>query len=418
MRFHRLRDAILSKISIKRRLQIICLWYLISLMVETRKHSLTFAAGLSEKDISAFSRFILNNKDIIKYTLRDLSKKQAKIYSRFLEKISGLPWRVFIIIDSTVQDRSGLKSENVQKFNHGKGYVIGHQWTNIILFFNGMIIPLPPIPFYTKKYCRENGLTYMTEHDRVIAYLNDLNMYEYIGLHNNEDIAVLTDSGYDNKKIQNAVLNRGWHFIMALKSSRGLKSEAKYAKTPKSRGWDRTDCFFRKYRKLAWETVRILADGPKRKRKDFRVRHTEVFLKGVGKITAVCSEIKKKKRGGCRKYIACSDLKASPRQILIAYRFRWKIEIFHKNVKMHLGFGDIAAKSFSSVESHVYLVYCAYILLQSDLPGVGKDGTILVKQHKVAGVLANRKNACVIHDLTKIGGAERYKNELKSVLAS
>ncbi|MDM8526198.1 transposase [Desulfococcaceae bacterium HSG8] len=257
----------------------------------------------------------------------------------------------------------------------------------------------------------------MTEHDRVIAYLNDLNMYEYIGLHNNEDIAVLTDSGYDNKKIQNAVLNRGWHFIMALKSSRGLKSEAKYAKTPKSREWDRTDCFFRNKRKVARETVRILADGPKRKRKDFRVRHTEVFLKGVGKITAVCSEIKKKKRGGCRKYIACSDLKASPRQILIAYRFRWKIEIFHKNVKMHLGFGDIATKSFSSVESHVYLVYCAYILLQSDLPGVGKDGTIPVKQHKVAGVLANRKNACIIHDLTKIGGAERYKNELKSVLA-
>ncbi len=135
MRFHRLRDAILSKISIKRRLQIICLWYLISLMVETRKHSLTFAAGLSEKDISAFSRFILNNKDIIKYTLRDLSKKQAKIYSRFLEKISGLPWRVFIIIDSTVQDRSGLKSENVRKSDHGKGYVTGHQRTNIILFF-------------------------------------------------------------------------------------------------------------------------------------------------------------------------------------------------------------------------------------------------------------------------------------------
>jgi hypothetical protein len=284
------------------------------------------------------------------------------------------------------------------------------------LFFNGISIPLPPIPFYTKKYCRENGLTYMTEHDRVIGYLDGLNMYGYVGLHNNEDIAVLTDSGYDNKKMQNAVLNRGWHFITALKSSRGLKSEAGYAKTPKSRGWERTDSFFRKYRKLAWKTVRILTDGPKRKRKEFRVRHTEVFLKGVGKITAVCSETKKKKRGGCRKYIACSDLKASPRQILIAYKARWKIEIFHKHVKMHLGFGDISAKHFSSVESHVYLVYCAYILLQSDLPGVGKDGTIAVKQHKVATVLENKKNACIIHELTKIGGAERYKNELKSVL--
>ncbi|MDM8523900.1 hypothetical protein QUF80_11075 [Desulfococcaceae bacterium HSG8] len=207
------------------------------------------------------------------FTLEYLSKKQAKIYSQVLKKMSSLPWRVFIIIDSTVQDRAGLKSENVQKFNHGKGYVIGdfqkriyqvrfvvppsggvmppeggtanfdpvcflleitigHQLTNIVLFFNEIIIPLPPIPFYTKKY-----LPYMTEHDRIVAYLNGLNMYEYIGLHNNEDIAVLTDSGYDNKKIQNTVLSREWHFITALKSSRGLKSEAKYAKTPKSRGW-------------------------------------------------------------------------------------------------------------------------------------------------------------------------------------
>ncbi|MDM8522562.1 hypothetical protein QUF80_04250 [Desulfococcaceae bacterium HSG8] len=41
-----------------------------------------------------------------------------------------------------------------------------------------------------------------------------------------------------------------------------------------------------------------------------------------------------------------------------------------------------------------------------------------MKQHKVADVLANRKNACIIHELTKTGGTERYKNELKSVLAS
>jgi hypothetical protein len=418
MRFHRFRDAVLNKISIKRRLQIVCLRYLISLMAETRKHSLTFAAGLSETDISAFSRFLLNNKNVIKYTLRDLSKKQAKIYSQFLKKVNGLRWRVFIIIDSTVQDRAGLKSENVQKFNHGKGCVIGHQRTNILLFFNGIIIPLPPIPFYTKKYCRENGLPYVTEHDRVAAYLSELNMYEYIGLHNDEDIAVLTGSGYDNKKIQNAVLNRKWHFISALKSSRGVKSEAKYAKTPKSSGWDRIGVFFKKYRKLAWQTVRIFTDGPKRKRKDFRIRHTEIFLKGVGKITAVCSEIKKKKSGGCRKYIACSDLKATPRQILIAYRLRWKIEIFHKHVKMHLGFGDIAPKHFSSAESHVYLVYSAYILLQSDLPGIGKSCAIPEKQRKIANILENKKTASIIHELTKMGGTERYKNELKKVLAS
>ncbi len=174
-------------------------------------------------------------------------------------------------------------------------------------------------------------------------------------------------------------------------------------KLRKSSEWDGVAVFFKKYRKLAWKTVRILTDGPKRKRKEFRIRHAEVFLKGVGKIRAVCSEFKKK-RDGRRKYIACGDLKASPRQILIAYRIRWKIEIFHKHIKMHLGFGDIAAKHFSSVESHVSLVYCAYLLLNAGLPGVGTDGSIPEKQRKVAKILENKKTAGVIHELTKIGG--------------
>jgi len=417
MRFHEFRDAVLKRIGIRKRLQTVCLWFVISFMVETRRHSLTFASGLSGLDKSAFSKFLLNNKDVIKYTLKSLSKKQAKIYSQVLKKMKSVPWCIFIIIDSTFQNRSSMKSENVQKFNSGKGFVIGHQWTNILLFFNGIIIPLPPIPFYTKKYCRENGLSYMTGHDRLEEYLNRLNLYEYIGLHNDGDVVVLTDSGYDNKKIQNAVLNRKWHFISALKSSRGVKSEAEYAKTRKSSGWDGIAVFFKKHRNLAWKTVRILTDGPKKKRKEFRVRHAEVFLKGTGKIKAVCSEFKKK-RDGRRKYIACSDLKATAREIIIAYGFRWKIEIFHKHVKTHLGFEDIAAKHFASVESHVCLLYCAYILMHSGLPGIGEGGTISEKQQKVADILQNKKTAGIIHELTKIGGAERYKNKLKSVLAA
>ena len=148
------------------------------------------------------------------------------------------------------------------------------------------------------------------------------------------------------------------------------------------------------------------------------MRHSEVFLKGVGKIITVCSEFRKK-RDGRRRYFACSDLKALPRQIIIAYRLRWKIEIFHKHIKMHLGFEDISAGHFSSVVSHVHLVYTAYILLHSGLPGMGNDDdTIIRKQEKVGQILENRKTANIIHELTKIGGAGRLKDELKSVLAA
>ena len=206
MRFHILRDYVFNNIrSMKENIRFTCLWYLISLMLETRKHSLTFASELSGISKSAFSKFLMNNKNVIKLTPDDLSKRQARIYSKVLKRIQSLPWRVAILIDSTIQSRSSLKSENVQRFNHGQGFVIGHQWTNIILFFNGIIIPLPPISFLTRKFCKKNGLTYVSEHDQVTEYLNNLNLIGYVGCDRDSAVVVLTDSGYDNKKIQNVI---------------------------------------------------------------------------------------------------------------------------------------------------------------------------------------------------------------------
>jgi len=228
MKFYEFKNWILKKINVTLRLQAVFLFYIISLMVETRKHSITFASELSGVSMSSFSKFLLNNDDIAIYTLSDLSKTQAKQFSKIIEKIKSLPWKICIIIDDVVQGRSSTKSDNVQKFNHGNGYVIGHQWTNIILFFNDIIIPLPPIPFYTKKYCRENKIEYKSRNDKLVDYLNNLNLDEYIYCHEDGDVIVLTDSGFDDKKIQNTILGKGWHFISALKSSRGINLTMSY----------------------------------------------------------------------------------------------------------------------------------------------------------------------------------------------
>ncbi len=84
---------------------------------------------------------------------------------------------------------------------------------------------------------------------------------------------------------------------------------------------------------------------------------------------------------------------------------------------MHLGFEDVAAKNFRSVETHVHAVYCAYILIHGNPPGVSEDSkTILEKQQDIKTVIENKKTASVLQGLTQIGGAERLKNKLKSVL--
>ena len=116
-------------------------------MVATTKHSLEEAARFSGLNKSQFSKFLKSHHQTSVYTLESLSKTQARRLSKVLSPCKGLPWRIVTIIDATLQSRSSLHPKNAQRFNHGKGFVIGHQGTNIILILNEMVIPLPPIAF-------------------------------------------------------------------------------------------------------------------------------------------------------------------------------------------------------------------------------------------------------------------------------
>ncbi len=350
-------------------------------------------------------------------TLERLSKKQAKQFAKPLQDLQGLPWKVALIMDSTLQQRASLHPENAKKFNHGKGYVIGHQWTNIVLLINGILIPLRPIPYYSKQYCREHALDYQTEHDLVVTYLTHLDLEEYIGSHDPRDVLVLADSGYDDKKIETAIIHKQWNFIIALGKTRSVKSETVYLTTPKSRSWCHIAMFFRNHRRLKWTTIRFMTNGAKRKRMEFRIRHTTGYLRYVGQVQVVCSEPRKRPEGR-RKYLACNDVKATARQIMLGYRLRWAVELFHKDVKMHLGFEDVATSGFDSVQSHVHWVYCAYILLRMSPPGVPPDvKAVGDKQRHIQTFLANKGKRHILQQLSQIGGVEHYKDELRQALA-
>ena len=80
--------------------------------------------------------------------------------------------------------------------------------TNIVLIINDKLIPLPPIPFYTKSYCRKHHLKYQTENALVVEYIYNLNLEDYIGPHDPEHVVVLADSGYNDRKIENAIIKK------------------------------------------------------------------------------------------------------------------------------------------------------------------------------------------------------------------
>jgi hypothetical protein len=420
------RDAMLTgtlqtwikrQIAVRQRLERVCTSYLLFLMVVTTKHSLQEAARFSGLHPSLFSKMLHAHAKVATTTLDSLSKTQARQFAKTLERVHGLPWKIVIIIDSTLQHRASLHPENAKTFNHGKGYVIGHQWTNIVLVLGDMLIPLRPIPFYSKRYCQTHALTYHSEHERVVAYLRTLALEDYIGSYDRREVLVLADSGYDNKKIEKAIADNGWHFIIALGKTRSVKSEALALTTLTSQQWCHIDTFFRRHRRLKWTTIRLATHGNKRKRMDFRVRHTSGYLRYVGKVELVCSELRNRPDGR-RKYLACNDLRATARQIVMGYRLRWAVELFHKCVKQHLGFEEVATHGFDAVISHVHWVYCAYILLHMSPPGLSPGvHSIGDKQRALQQSLADKEKRQILQKLTQIGGVQRYKDELRQALA-
>src|SRR5918996_5145653 len=166
-----LQTWIKRQITVRRRLERICTSYLLFLMVATTKHSLKEAARFSGLHPSLFSKLLQSHAKVAITTLDSLSKRQARQFAKTLERVNGLPWKIVIIIDSTLQHRASLHPENAKTFNHGKGYVIGHQWTNIVLLLGDMLIPLRPLAFYSKRYCQTHGLAYHSEHEHVVASL-------------------------------------------------------------------------------------------------------------------------------------------------------------------------------------------------------------------------------------------------------
>jgi len=99
--------------------------------------------------------------------------------------------------------------------------------------------------------------------------------------------------------------------------------------------------------------MRCMTHGATRQRRACRIRNTMGSLRSIGTVHLVCAEPRKRPEGR-RKSLACNDGKATARQIVLGYRLRWAVELFHKEVKRHLGFEDVSTRGFDSVESHVY----------------------------------------------------------------
>src|SRR5881394_11696 len=119
-----LHTWITRQIAVRQRLERVCTSYLLFLMVVTTKHALEEAARFSGLHKSQFSKMLKAHSTVAVYTLESLSKKQAKQVAQARQKLRELPWKIAIVVESTLQHRASLHPENATTFNHGQGFVV------------------------------------------------------------------------------------------------------------------------------------------------------------------------------------------------------------------------------------------------------------------------------------------------------
>ena len=84
---------------------------------------------------------------------------------------------------------------------------------------------------------------------------------------------------------------------------------------------------------------------------------------------------------------------------------------------MFLGFEDVSAKWFDSICSHVHWVYCAYILLNSNPPGMPERIKSLAHKQQHVEEMNKRKELSRLNQLiTQINGVQRLKKEIQQAL--
>ena len=208
------------------------------------------------------------------------------------------------------------------------------------------------------------------------------------------------DSGYDNKELETFIQLQGWSFVVSLKASRTVHTE--------SQGLQNVVNLFRVTRKIGlWKTIRMIGGT---KRKEFRVRTLSAFLKGVPfEVEIACSE----KSNGKRIYLACSLKGASAAVISRTYKLRWRIEIFHKEVKSYLGFEDVGVMKFDAVEAHVYWVFTAYLLLFELAESDSK--TVLARRQHVETRIKKEEVGRVLKLNSRFDGKAAIKNHYLQV---
>ena len=292
--------------------------------------------------------------------------------------------RFFFCIDATLSSQSGRKTENTystgnrqrrprkgRRYNNKKvNRKRCHSFTfGLLITPSGYRIPWQ-IPHYTKEYCAEHGLTHRTTAEAAGDLIRSLPLPE------EAEVVVLGDTAYDANVVHEACEDRGYIWIAPVNPERVYEGPKGQRPKVRSRLKDWTS--------LSLKTIRLQAStgkyagyrrlskwrvGPKQKPRVYYAYQEKCEVRSVGRVQLIFSTMKpdlKKATPDDVKILMTNALDLSASELIELYTLRWQIELFFKELKSTLGFGQYSFEKFSAVEAWANITITTVLFLDHE----------------------------------------------------
>lgn len=311
------------------------------------KHFLVYLAGLiwlikfhSTREIA--SQMVRRLPDNLQRFLNGSVKKRQRLQEaneKLLAQKANQQPEVVIAIDDTTCPRDGKKIEGLGIHHSADGLVKGQCAVTCVLKIAGQWLSWAIEGYRPKASCPMGEFKSKIQLAQVILQ----NLRRKI----QTSVTVLMDSWYTCSPILIPIIEAGWTFVAAIKCNRileigGKKTVVRHlAKGPR-----------------AYKTVRL---SQKRK---LKVAKRIVHLPKVGTVLLFIT------KGGAKetRFLITNNLKMTESEMVRLYSQRFRIEIFHKDIKQHLAFGHMFMRSWQGVQTHWTLVMIAYNLITLSVP--------------------------------------------------
>lgn len=238
-----------------------------------------------------------------------------------------------LILDDTPCPRNGKKIEGIGIHHGAGGLVKGLCAVTAIMKVGSRRFAWAIRGYRPQKSCPKG--TFKSKVRLAVEILQETTRYFGPGT-----LTVLMDSWYACAPVLHPIQEAGWVFLAAIKQNRLLRVDGKKRSVRHlAKGLDFT-------------TVRLS------QKQRFRVAKRKVDLPKVGTVLLFIS------RAGCQtRFFVTNDLAMTEGEMVRLYSQRFWIDTFHREIKQHLGFGELFMRSWTGVQTHWTLVGVAYNMI-------------------------------------------------------